>query len=559
MKKFVLFTMLLGFGFCFAQKPVKAKIEKVTVFPSGALIEKSVQVGLKSGDNEFIFQANSPYLLSNSLQFEASDAFIITDLTFVEGFRESGGSFKQTLPEKERSYYTALCDTIERLQALLQQAGAKKTVLQREAAALAAMKPISQPQSVDSVPKFKAAFDFYEQKMQEITKSEIANDKEIRQYSEELKRNERLLSNFHIRYPENKTSNGEKELWVKANIYCEKDVAATTLRYSYLCNNAYWFPIYDIKLSSDKDAIRFVLKANFYQNTGEDWNDVVLTFSSEGTNDNPFLAELSPYRLFNNAVVPQAAPRQLRMAKSNAVAEMNTADAEGIAEEDMAVADVVLASNYTAMTVGTNTLFGKEYTLGRRHSVRSEAAMKTVPLKTDDSKVDYKYMVKPKISPKAYLQALVANWQELEPVDAEANVYFDNKYTSTSSVNPSFTQSDTMRLQLGTDKRISVSRKVNRTTPSKASLLSKEMETMVEINLQIKNNNLKDVDLTIEDQIPISSDGEIKIQTVDLQGAEHEPLTGKLSWKRTLKAGENLNLKVKYSVRYPKGYNLNLN
>lgn len=559
MKRFVLLAMLLGFGVCFAQKPVKAKIEKVTVFPSGALIEKSVQVGLKSGDNEFIFQANSPYLLSNSLQFEASDAFIITDFTFVEGYRESAGSFKQSLPEKERQYYTALCDTIERLQALLQQAGAKKTVLQREAAALAAMKPISQPQSVDSVPKFKAAFDFYEQKMQEITKGEIANDKKIKQYSEELKKNERLLSNFHIRYPENKASNGEKELWVRANIYCEKDVASTTLRYSYLCNNAYWFPIYDIKLSSDKDAMRFVLKANFYQNTGEDWNDVALTFSSEGTNDNPFLAELTPYHLVNTMVAKHLPAKQFRAAKGSAVPNTNSADAVVFAEEEMAVADMGLASNYTAMTVATNTLFGKEYTLGRRHSVRSEAAMKTVPLKTDDSKVEYKYIVKPKLSPKAYLQAMVAGWQELELVDAEANVYFDNKYTSTSSVNPSFTQSDTMRLQLGTDKRISVSRKVNKTSPSKALLLSKEMETMVEISLQIKNNNLKDVDLTIEDQIPISSDGEIKIQTVDLQGADYEPMTGKLTWKRTLKAGENLNLKVKYSVRYPKGYNLNLN
>ncbi len=154
---------------------------------------------------------------------------------------------------------------------------------------------------------------------------------------------------------------------------------------------------------------------------------------------------------------------------------------------------------------------------------------------------------------------MLASWQDLELTDAEANVYFDNKYSTKSRLNPSSTQSDTLQLPLGTDKRINVSRKVSKTTPEKTSLMGKEMETIVEITIQVKNNSLKEAQAVIEDQIPISQDAEIKIQALDLSGASLEADTGKLTWKKSLKASEQLTLKVKYSVRYPKGYVLNLN
>ena len=212
----------------------------------------------------------------------------------------------------------------------------------------------------------------------------------------------------------------------------------------------------------------------------------------------------------------------------------------------------------TDYTTSANSLLGKEYTVGRKYSIRSESTTKTIALQTNDTKVDYNYIIRPKNDLRAYLQAGITSWQEAELVDADANVYFDNKYSTQTYVNPSTTQSDTMHLQLGADKRINVSRKVNKSTPSKTSLVGKGVETIVEVTIQIKNNNLKDINSEIEDRLPITRDPEIKIQGLDLQGAEYEEESGKLHWNLHLKAGEMQTLKVKYSVRYPKGYILDL-
>ena len=157
------------------------------------------------------------------------------------------------------------------------------------------------------------------------------------------------------------------------------------------------------------------------------------------------------------------------------------------------------------------------------------------------------------------MQAAIPDWQKLELAEAEANVYFDNKYATRTVFNPANVQTDTMLINMGVDKRVSVSRKVNKTTPNKASIVGKELETTVEVEIKVKNNKSEAVNVEIEDQIPISTDAAIKIQTLDLQQADYEPLSGRLLWNKQLGAGESLVLKVKYSVRYPKDYCLNLN
>ena len=565
MKKIVFVISLLCVGSLVAQKPVKADADRITIYFDGALVEKSAKVCLKAGDNTFMLRANSPYLQKNSIQFEANDNFMITDFTPIYAPPADYYSYEDKLPAKERQRYLQIKDSIGHLTKRLEELKAYKTVLQKQAEALTSMKVISQSQTVDSLPKIKESLDYYRTKMMEITKEKMATDEKIAFYTDLLDRQKHLLAVFQTDYPRNEQSKTSiREYYIKINVYAERDIPSVDLKYSYICNNVRWYPSYDLKLYSDKDDVRFILKANMINNSNEDWKDVILTFSCESVNDNRFIEQTYPYYISNNAVKPVMAKRS-KMMETNDVAVteykmdmLSSEESNDVAIETNVEGIIAPLAGITDNATSSNSLWGKEYTVGRKYSIRSESTTKTIALQTNDTKVDYNYIIRPKNSKRAYLQAGITSWQEAELVDADANVYFDNKYSTQTYVNPSTTQSDTMQLQLGADKRINVSRKVNKSTPSKTSLMGKGMETIVEITIQIKNNNLKDINAEIEDRIPITRDPEIKIQALDLQGAEYEEESGRLHWNLHMKAGEMQTLKVKYSVRYPKGYILDL-
>jgi hypothetical protein len=64
------------------------------------------------------------------------------------------------------------------------------------------------------------------------------------------------------------------------------DAVALNLTVKYIVSNAGWVPSYEIKAKNTQDALQFAYKAQVYQNTGEDWNDIKLTLSTGNPNFN---------------------------------------------------------------------------------------------------------------------------------------------------------------------------------------------------------------------------------------------------------------------------------
>ena len=58
--------------------------------------------------------------------------------------------------------------------------------------------------------------------------------------------------------------------------------------------------------------------------------------------------------------------------------------------------------------------------------------------------------------------------------------------------------------------------------------------------------------ISIEDQIPLSSNKEIEIEIEDISGAHYNKDSGKLVWDLEIAGGATKKLKLVYSVKYPK-------
>ena len=174
--KRIIVILALVFGFTlnsFAQEELptyNGKIDQVKVFLQQAQIENTVSFPLKQGNNEIILSGNSQYMQTQSLQFTSINDFIITDFTpFIQYVQPTQPS-EEKLSNEKKLKLKILRDSLEILSNQNSDSYTLTSILSREKQVLDNMKIISQPQSIDSIPKIKDGLSYYRDKMVEISK-----------------------------------------------------------------------------------------------------------------------------------------------------------------------------------------------------------------------------------------------------------------------------------------------------------------------------------------------------------------------------------------------------
>lgn len=116
-----------------------------------------------------------------------------------------------------------------------------------------------------------------------------------------------------------------------------------------------------------------------------------------------------------------------------------------------------------------------------------------------------------------------------------------------------------LTLTLGTDKRIMVKREKVKDFSSKKAFGSDTRQVFA-YTITVKNNRKNDVRMTLKDQYPISTQKNIEVELLKdtTEPTTNNTETGVVTWETTLKAGEMRTYTFSYSVKYPKGMDLNL-
>ncbi|MEO6850310.1 MAG: DUF4139 domain-containing protein, partial [Mucilaginibacter sp.] len=70
--------------------------------------------------------------------------------------------------------------------------------------------------------------------------------------------------------------------------------------------------------------------------------------------------------------------------------------------------------------------------------------------------------------------------------------------------------------------------------------------------IEIKNRKNQLINLLVEDQVPISKNSSIDVETQQLSGGDLDKLTGKIKWSFSLKPQDDKKIELKYQVKYPK-------
>ena len=304
----IIIAILLISNLTFSQEENKLypKINKVTVFSSSTQVEKSIPLTLKQGFNEIILCGNSPYLRRQSIQFNNSSDFMITEFTpYIQTVRKDK-SAEEKLDAKNKQLLSNLKDSLKKVNKEIYDVENLFEVYRKEYEVLYTIQTYYQNDSLLEAKKMKDVLSFYRNKSFEISTifAKIKKESErLEEKKKELETNIQLI----LQGDEEAKENNINEYYIKLTLYSQNDIQ-TSLQYMYSVGGIKWNPFYDLKFNKSSNDAQFLLKTEFQQNTAEDWEDVKLVFSTQDSEEQgePFELEPMVYSLYSSNTSPKA-------------------------------------------------------------------------------------------------------------------------------------------------------------------------------------------------------------------------------------------------------------
>ncbi|OEI79003.1 hypothetical protein AST99_16880 [Formosa algae] len=188
------------------------------------------------------------------------------------------------------------------------------------------------------------------------------------------------------------------------------------------------------------------------------------------------------------------------------------------------------------------------------YSVKSDNKSYTVDMANYQLPADYNYICVPKIEKDAFLIAEVSDWEKYNLLEGEANLFFEDTYVGKTLLDTRYA-SDTLKISLGRDKNVSVKREKVKDFTTKQFIGSKKEDNRA-WTILVKNNKNQTINMSIFDQVPVSTLEEIKVDITEMTKAEHDKDTGEITWDFSINPKETKTMNLNYSIKYPKDKNL---
>lgn len=531
MKKIIVssISIILSVFYLSAQfeKEIKAEMKHVTVFPDRAQINHESSLSLSQGKTVLKLSTLSPYIDPQSVQVKGFGDFTILSVNHQNNYLQN---------LEESSEIKNLRSQLEALLLKVEDEKAAITVLKEKEAFLVANRAILVKETTFSVEQLKNVMELYTSNMEQVTMTILKKGRLIKDYEKQIIALQQQISD---KLGKQNLPSGEISVAATA----DKQVSGK-LYFSYVVMNAGWYPSYDIRVDDIKNPVTIFYKANVYQSSGVPWKDVKLSFS----NATPWIAGDMPvlYPWFVDYYVPVPVLRKGKAAGINrdmAPAMMEVAAGDLKMESREMESAPIPVQKQTGETTIT-------FDIAIPYSIPSDGKIQTVEIQRLTAPADYRYVTLPKLAQHAYLTANITDWAKLSLQTGEATLYFENSYVGKSNLNVN-QLSDTLTLSLGTDNSILVKREKRQDFTSKKVIGSNKTDNF-SFQLTIRNNKSSGIRITLQDQIPVSSNSGIIVEAVELSGGRHNIQTGELKWDLELKAQETKQIILTYSVKYPK-------
>ena len=500
---------------------VASTIKEVTVFQRGAQVNRTGKSSVPAGRSVLKLSKLSPSLDPASLQFRATGDFTIIAVNHQLDY------FQEIKVDEDIAELNA------QKEALLAELALEKVALevaQEEENLLLANKNLGSQQSGVNPNDLQDMANFFQARLKTVKLAKLDANKKMKTLNEKIAQINNQLNQINSKNTRKATSNVLVTIDAKVS-------TRGTFEVDYLVWDAGWTPGYDIRVKDINNPVTLDYKANVYQRSSEDWDQVQLTLSTGNPAESGTRPNLQPWWLgyYAPAYPPRAQNKMLDRLSRDEVIETEEQDYE--AAQDITV---TRQDNTTSM----------EFQIAEPYDIPANGQTYQVQIQKYNIPASYEYYVAPKLDKNAFLTANLTDWEQYDLLNGQANLFFEGTYLGKSTLNVQNVR-DTLTLSLGRDKNIIVSRKKQKDYTDKQFIGNKKTET-VGWEILLRNKKRQAINITVEDQHPISTNDEIEVKLENRGGAKVDETTGTLTWKLKLAPNENKDLNFRYSVKYPK-------
>ena len=537
----------LGAGSLFSAQEVvqvASSIDRVTVYPGFALVERVVEIPAQQKHHDFIVAVSPLPLSSQPSSFQTK---VLNESVVVQGveLRSRMSTIANMAQANELEKKLASLDE-QMIDAVAAQAGIK---LQMDA--LNNMADYENPSSSTGwgLPEgVSERLEFLGQQMARYDVDFRTNQLLIDGLSGEIK---------DIDLQINGARNDRGYRIREARIHCFSQLLDTPsqIRLTYLVSGASWQPAYDVRIAPDMTGVNVNAMGQVQQRTGEDWNQVKLVLSTS-----------MPQIGLNPPDVP------LRFVESNFYPSTSSGLVDSVvmvereAEAGRRYGDLQLQENSVAFDAapmaeaidyGITTQFfmpGK-VDVAKNNEVH-RFSMRTIPLEVEPER----YIV-PSQSEFAYLRAEVKHIGDSVLLAGTAKIFLGPDYLGESSF-PLLRQNDSTMLNLGIDPNLDVKYVTSedfRDDPGTFSLSSTSTITRrYSANLRLSPAAQSKITVVVEEGMPKSNSDRIEVEIGELapsvidtdEAVAKQVEQGLYRWSFVLHPGETKAVRWGYELSF---------
>jgi len=509
----------------FAQTNVSSKITQVTVYLQGAQLVHTAETQVSQGKQTVVLTGLSADMQPESVVLECSNRNVVFQSVSIRN-----NYLKEQTPNAKIAELQEKSALVEEKLATLR---AEKGVYARERDMLFRNEAIGGTANNVPIAEIEKAADFFRKRNNEINVFLLKADAEERKLIKESADYTAQLLEMNA-----KENPPTSEVTVVLDAKT-KGEAIFTLK--YLVRNAGWAPKYDVRAENAVDPVKLDYHANVFNKSGLDWTEVLMILSTSEPLQGAEKPTLETWDVAESTKRIAGVQKNLESVmimqmdlKSNRSDYLKKEDRGGeVAFQQVAVQEL-----------------SAEFEIELPYSILSDGKPYVVDVTSYSLPATYMHYAVPKQDTDAFLMAKVVGWNTLNLVSGKASVYFAGAYLGQSFINTASVD-DTLSLSLGRDKRVALARKKQSELSKRQLLGNNEKETFY-FETTVRNNRDKEINVLLEDQLPISSDGQIEVAMLEISGAVLEKNSGKLSWNIKLAPGESKTVTLGYSIKTPK-------
>lgn len=315
---------------------LSSQITDVTVFFDGAQITREAKISVLKGKKIFVLENLPAEINPQSIQINNNQKGNIISVKHELVFPNDKS---KTLVEYEEKI------KLQRIK--FQQISNEISVYNIEEQILLDNSILGKKETGTSITEIKEASIFYRSKLNEIrqNKQKLFLDLDLI---------EENIQNLYLEL--NKKVSQEKKIYSKITFtFSSETQINANFMISYYVSSAGWTPLYDFRVNDINKPLNLVYNANIFQSTGETWNNVNLTLSTNRPSLSNLKPELETWFVERNNNYKKKIIVDGQSALQGSISDNETG-------EPIPFANVIIFKNGEMIT-GTTTDFNGRYTI----------------------------------------------------------------------------------------------------------------------------------------------------------------------------------------------------